>query len=61
MDNYEILDINLLKSLVVNLMNRRGIKEVHLPERKLTDEFELVCRHDTFGAKFKFFIVEKEK
>lgn len=59
MDNYETLDVNLLKSLVIELMNKLNIKEIYLPERKMTDKFNLVCRHDPFGAKFKFFIIEK--
>jgi hypothetical protein len=60
MNNNEELSISLLKSLVLELMSRLDTKEVYLPERNLTDKFEIICKHDSFGAKFKFFIVEKQ-
>jgi len=60
MNNNEELNISLLKSLVLELMSRLDTKEVYLPERNLTDKFEIICKHDSFGAKFKFLIVEKQ-
>jgi len=54
-------EYELLEQLTLELLRRLNQDYAYLPERRLSSDSRIECKHDQFGAKFKFYVVKNEK